>query len=248
MTASITETDLRRLLDIASPTATDDGLEVPPEMLVGLSELIPCASISFFVMDTRRSSILASQELTLADLPEEDAEADALFFSGYWDCIACSYPERSGDHTSVTMWHDFYSEREFSRLVMADYFRKVGIWHELLVSLPAVLGHERRLMLTRQVDDIPFSERDRLLLTLLRPHLAATRDRVEAVRRTVPILTERQRELMRRVALGHTNRQVARDLGLSEGTVRKHLENIYARLEVNSRTEALARLGDVLSA
>jgi DNA-binding NarL/FixJ family response regulator len=53
---------------------------------------------------------------------------------------------------------------------------------------------------------------------------------------------------MRRVALGHTNRQVARDLGLAEGTVRKHLENIYARLEVNSRTEALARLGDVLSA
>jgi DNA-binding CsgD family transcriptional regulator len=33
---------------------------------------------------------------------------------------------------------------------------------------------------------------------------------------------------------------------VSEGTVRKHLENIYARLDVHSRTEALARAADLL--
>lgn len=85
-----------------------------------------------------------------------------------------------------------------------------------------------------------------MLLTLLRPHLVALRDRVEAVRRTVPVLTPRQVELLRRVAQGQTNRQVARDLSLSEGTVRKHLENIYARLEVNSRIEAVARMSQAL--
>ncbi len=67
------------------------------------------------------------------------------------------------------------------------------------------------------------------------------RERIEAQRRTVPV------ELLRRVATGDTNRQVARDLGVSEGTVSKHLENIYARLEVHSRTEALARVGDLLA-
>ena len=59
--------------------------------------------------------------------------------------------------------------------------------------------------------------------------------------------TSRQVQLLRRVAQGDTNRQVARDLGLSEGTVRKHLENIYARLEVHSRTEAVARAGALIA-
>jgi DNA-binding NarL/FixJ family response regulator len=46
---------------------------------------------------------------------------------------------------------------------------------------------------------------------------------------------------LRLVAAGHTNRQIARPLGISEGTVRKHLENIYARLQVSSRTAAVTR-------
>lgn len=125
---------------------------------------------------------------------------------------------------------------------MARYFRAVGIWHELLVSLPPVGGRERRLVLTREPGEAPFSERDRLLLTLMRPHLVNIRDRVEARRRTAPDLTPRQWQLLARVAVGATNRQIARELRLSEGTVRKHLENIYARLGVGSRTEALARV------
>jgi len=43
------------------------------------------------------------------------------------------------------------------------------------------------------------------------------------------------------VAAGHTNIQIARRLGLSEGTVRTHLENIYGRLHVSSRTAAVNR-------
>ena len=53
-------------------------------------------------------------------------------------------------------------------------------------------------------------------------------------------LTKRQPELLDLVAAGLTNRQVARQLGLSEGTVRRHLENIFTRLGVNSRTAAVA--------
>jgi DNA-binding CsgD family transcriptional regulator len=43
------------------------------------------------------------------------------------------------------------------------------------------------------------------------------------------------------VASGHTNAQIARRLGISEGTVRTHLENIYKKLHVSSRTAAVAR-------
>ena len=245
---NISEQDLRRLLDVVSPEAVDDdGPEIPGQVLRGLAELIPSACVSFFVMDTHARQVTAGQEIVLADLPEEDEETDAQFFDAYWECVACSWPELSGDHERVTMWTDFYSEREYARLLMSEYSRRLGVWHELLVCLPSQGRLERRILLAREGSDRPYSERDRLLLTLLRPHLVQIRDHVETRRRTAPALTSRQLQLLRRVADGHTNRQIARDLGLSEGTVRKHLEHIYARLEVGSRTEALARMRDVLA-
>jgi DNA-binding CsgD family transcriptional regulator len=48
-------------------------------------------------------------------------------------------------------------------------------------------------------------------------------------------------ELLRLLAAGHTNSQIARQLGISEGTVRTHLENIYEKLGVSSRTAAVTR-------
>ena len=57
----------------------------------------------------------------------------------------------------------------------------------------------------------------------------------------MPRLTPRQKDLLRLVAAGHTNTQIARRLGISEGTVRTHLENIYQRLQVSSRAAAVTR-------
>ena len=83
-----------------------------------------------------------------------------------------------------------------------------------------------------------FSERDRALLVLLRPHLHQAYLDAERRRHPIPRLTPRQTDLLHLVAAGHTNTQIARRLGLSEGTVRTHLENIYERLQVSSRTAA----------
>ena len=85
-----------------------------------------------------------------------------------------------------------------------------------------------------------FSERDRALLALLRPHLHQAYLDAERRRRHQQ-LTPRQRDLLRLVAAGHTNAQIARRLGLSEATVRTHLANIYTRLQVSSRTAAVTR-------
>jgi DNA-binding NarL/FixJ family response regulator len=56
-----------------------------------------------------------------------------------------------------------------------------------------------------------------------------------------PRLTPRQWQLLDLLAAGHTNAQIARRLGVSEGTVRTHLENIYRRLNVTNRTAAVMR-------
>jgi len=101
-------------------------------------------------------------------------------------------------------------------------------------------GRSLRLVLHRGPGR-DFSERDRALLTLLRPHLHQAYLDGEGRRRGIPQLTRRQWELLRLVAAGHTNAQIARRLGLSEGTVRTHLQNIYGRLQVSSRTAAVTR-------
>jgi DNA-binding CsgD family transcriptional regulator len=51
-------------------------------------------------------------------------------------------------------------------------------------------------------------------------------------------LTPRQKDLLRLLVAGQTNTQIAHRLGISEGTAHTHLENIYERLHVSSRTVA----------
>jgi len=53
-------------------------------------------------------------------------------------------------------------------------------------------------------------------------------------------LTDREVEVVRLVAAGHTNRAIAGRLYLSEKTVARHLANIYAKLDVQSRAAATA--------
>ena len=57
-------------------------------------------------------------------------------------------------------------------------------------------------------------------------------------------LTERQRELLELIAQGRDNAQIAAALGLSEKTVRNHITGIFAKLEVESRAQAIVRARD----
>ncbi|CAN7564987.1 response regulator transcription factor [Phenylobacterium sp. LjRoot164] len=50
-------------------------------------------------------------------------------------------------------------------------------------------------------------------------------------------LTPREAEVVRLVAVGRRNKEIARLLNISEGTVKMHLHNLYEKLEVSSRTE-----------
>ena len=174
-------------------------------------------------------------------------DLDRAHWEHYWDSQPCSYPDRSGDLRAVIKIADFYSARQWHSTGMySDFYRPFGAEHDFQLSLPdpagptAGPGRTVRLFFVRGPGP-DFSERDRAVLTLLRPHLHQAYLDAERRRRPVPRLTPRQWELLRLLAAGHTNTQIARRLGISEGTVRTHLENIYERLNVSSRTAAVTR-------
>ncbi len=54
-----------------------------------------------------------------------------------------------------------------------------------------------------------------------------------------PTLTPRQEEVLRCICGGLSNKQIARQLELTEATIKMHLKMIYAKLGVNSRTQAI---------
>jgi DNA-binding CsgD family transcriptional regulator len=243
--------DLRALARIVSEDRTDlpDREGLPPSLLADLIGQIRCDGIVFEGFDSGRQKTWIVQSVPA--LGDEDLEAsrelDPVHWAHYWDSQPCSYPDRTGDLRSVLTIADFYSARQWHSTGMyCDIYRPLEMEHELQLCLPdpvaraAGSGRTVRMFFFRG-SGRDFSERDRALLTLLRPHLHQAYLDAERRCHPVPRLTPRQQDLLRLVAAGHTNAQIARRLGISEGTVRSHLENIYERLHVSSRTAAVTR-------
>jgi len=54
-------------------------------------------------------------------------------------------------------------------------------------------------------------------------------------------LSERELEVLQLIADGMSNREIAEKLIIGEGTVKTHINNTYSKLDVQSRTRAIAR-------
>ena len=66
---------------------------------------------------------------------------------------------------------------------------------------------------------------------------------------SAPVLTQREREILALLADGFGNKQIAARLGISTNTVKTHLELLFDKLDVSTRTEAVtaaARMGLLL--
>lgn len=52
------------------------------------------------------------------------------------------------------------------------------------------------------------------------------------------MLTKREQEVLREIAKGRSNKEIAAELHITEQTVKTHVSNVLAKLEVDDRTQA----------
>jgi DNA-binding NarL/FixJ family response regulator len=62
-----------------------------------------------------------------------------------------------------------------------------------------------------------------------------------ALPQAFPTLTDREREILDLIAAGRSNTDIARRLVLSDKTVRNHVSNIFVKLQVADRAQAIVR-------
>jgi DNA-binding CsgD family transcriptional regulator len=137
----------------------------------------------------------------------------------------------------------FTSWREYARAPLFDRWgRAVGIGHHVIVPLTTELGATRRILLNRDVADLRFCEPDLLWLRLLQPHLDAAVGRAHMAPTPADVLSPRELQVLSYLRAGHSTSTIARLLWVQPSTVRKHLENAYAKLGVHTRIAAVARL------
>ena len=235
--------DLQRLLDLGDPgrLQDDDGL-FPRSILRDVVELVDCDFIDFHVHNSFQRRDLEGVDLGPDEdetwsPSEEELALDKFYWGHFWSFPVCSYPDRTGDYSTVITHSTFGRPRDF----YAEFLSRVGVRHFLLIPL-APQGQIDYRILLRRTGGREFTERERLMLSLARPQIAKIHEACLRKRHVTEILlTARQKDLLRQVAAGLTNRQISRNLSISEATVRKHLENVYTRLEVSNRAAAVAR-------
>lgn len=236
----MSELDVAALLDIVHEGASASGREpFPPVVLQGLARLIPADALAGY-----QEVDLSNGGRVLLDRVEVLGR-DTTPFEEATRCFCKQNPMgdpiRFREHRVLKL-SDFFTRAQLRRL---DFFREVwrplGIDDCLRVWLPAPPGRAYVLFFER--GGKPFGDRERTLLELLRPHLIRLRVSADFRRRANGRkgLTEREAEILGWVGYGKTNDEIAAALHVSPHTVRKHLENIFEKLGVHTRTAAAAQ-------
>jgi DNA-binding CsgD family transcriptional regulator/PAS domain-containing protein len=316
----------------------DDAEPFPTELLGRLAQLVPSDSALFNERDVVRRRLVDQSYWCpsgVGDYGDEDGDPSGV---DEWEFVVHhpvnAYRRRTG-YLGALRDSDFYDRRArlSGKVPAPEYWTYWGIVDNIGIRLESSSTHTVNIGLESKTRD--FTERDRLVLDQVRPHLAAQHRNarlrsilasalaafesisdqqtgpavvliapdgsidfaspaglrllaqylggsgarlppaLEAWWRTRPTssftqrqdgyrlvvdavgasallvseepaptapLTSREWDVMRCVDAGQTNEEIARLLSVTPSTVKKHLEHVYAKLGVRTRTAALARL------
>jgi DNA-binding NarL/FixJ family response regulator len=122
----------------------------------------------------------------------------------------------------VSMYDDPRLVRKLMSLGAHAYISKGAARHELLTAIRSIADNRNHVM------------------------LSISRETMERLNESSSgLLTTRELEVLKLVSAGFRNSEIATQLYISEGTVKRHLTNIYIKLEVPSRINAVNKAAEL---
>ena len=237
---------LHRLSNGLAELYLPDGGDFPSRVVSLVSSLVPADSCSYNHLVGPVAVAWRIEPAAALDFPD----ADQVFQQHLHEHPLLRHYEATGDLAARRI-SDVAGDRQFRALgLYREFYRPAGVDYQLVVSIPGPHGGMISVALNRRGRD--FSDQQREVIDLLRPHLSQAAAIATLLSQPVPdaprdaegrlLLTARQTSILQLVAAGHSDRAVARALGVSVRTVHTHLQHIYRALGVRSRTEAIAHV------
>ena len=231
--------DAAALLQVVHDGALDTGNDpVPRSVLFGLARLIPSDACVGYQEADVKSRFRIVELLEVVGTPPSSKTEGAFHTLGWQNPMHCRLHVHE---QGVLRLSDLLTPRQRTKLEYNELvWRPHHIDDALRLWLPAPPGRARSVYLERSGKN--YTERERKLFGLLRPHLVRMRVNAESRQRMVGMggLTPREAEIVGWVERGKTNAEIAAMLFISPHTVRKHLENVFEKLGVRTRTAAAA--------
>jgi DNA-binding CsgD family transcriptional regulator len=236
--------DLEAILTFLEEAQTVDGpAPFTTELLDLLTEIVGCVNATFTEVDHRGRTV---HRFVLSSVDDWDGTDDDEWWESPRTLALNRYRLGEGTGSEIVL-SDFFS-REQRATAEFNPNAYDGVTDEIQLDLDPARTWFAGLNVATDGD---FGDRELEIMRRLHPHLIGLYRSAELRRRletaafdadTADQLTRREREVMLCVADGLSNTEIANTLVVAQGTVRKHLENIYKKLGVPSRTAALARL------
>jgi len=237
--------DLQAALDFLEEAHEVEGpATFTPELLDRLADLVHCETAFFFEVD-QPNRILSER---VGSSKASAATKNLTIPDHVWGCTRSVQLNRyKNTHgAGPVVLADVFSRRLRQRPDFNPNLRLSGAVDEIHVDLDPPRQWRAEIGVYGKRD---FGRRERMIMRVLRPHLAALYRSATHRRRLATLdseataeLTPREREVMLRVADGLSNAEIASALVVERSTVRKHLEHVYEKLGVRSRTAALAKV------
>lgn len=225
---------------ISLARAAAEGVEVMPEALALLDRHIGATVLSVSMMSLGSDvdaevALRGAAPITAAETVEWQR---LIGTHPYFAHLVGSEP-RTSRLTDVVDLERFQHSEVFRRLLQPRGSR-------FQVALPLERTPRRMVLMSLWRDHVDFTDDEVVALELFRTTVAAAlafRAAIESLQARPRVtdaaphrLTPRQRQVAALVELGLTNGQIGARLGLTERTVRKHIGDLFAALECDTRT------------
>jgi DNA-binding CsgD family transcriptional regulator len=220
------------------------------EVVATVNAAVPAALVALAMVDRR-----GRQTDAVALVPRFShrrlQRAHESYATTYWRTDPFSPHHHAASHTTVATAHGIGGQDEFMRsLYGQDLVLGQGLRWETAIYLRDRGPIAGMVTIFRAIEDPDFTRAEIAFLRRSQPFIelafvnclrldSGSSEATDVLDR----LTPRECEVALLVASGHTNAEVARELLLSEATVKTHLVRTFAKLDVRSRTELAAKLG-----